>query len=781
MADVAELQLQVSAQKAVNEINRTERELIGLGKTSDVTGARMTRNFNSVGAAAGKVKLLVTGIAGALAVRAGVATFARFEQQMSGVRAMTEATNAEMEKLNKLARQLGASTQFTAAQAAEGMQFMAMAGFEVNEILGAMPGTLDLAAAGMLDLGSAADIATNILSGFGMQAEEMGRVSDVLASAAASSNTNVFQLGEAMKFSAPIARVLGIQIEEVAASIGVLSNAGIQGGEAGTTLRRVFLSLINPTKEAERVIKSYGLSMEEVNPQIHGFTNVIEKLAKAGITAADAATVFEARGVTGFLALADAVPEIRKLNDQLNNVDGTSKRIAETKMDNLIGDWLKFKSAISEVVIAAGEDGLGGSLRDLVQSSTRATQWLIRNWNDIRDAAVMTILDIQDGWDLFWTSLKNGFDIGSSHIAAGWFDLKALVLGIYASLEEAFGRMMAKILEGLQKLVEKAQGILSSLPGGEGLANRLGASGANLGAMASGLREPSAARADATAAAEAASGLQDEAWARANQRNEAFAERSNERAQTKAAMIASRTNLSDTADQISEVSEASKDLNSSLEKLEQRNAFDVLGDSLQSFADGFEKAIDNFGNFQQRLSDMGEGIAYSIDQNLTDALTDFVMGTKSAKEAFRDFAQAMIADLIRIMIQQLIVRSLMSALGGIGGAPVAHAGGIAGDPTLPRRAVDPGVFSGASHFQGGGIAGDEVPVIAHRGEGIFTEEQMAALGQAINGQERQKPVEIINVADPSMVDERIAANPDAVLNVINRNRQSVRRLLGVGS
>ena len=194
---------------------------------------------------------------------------------------------------------------------------------------------------------------------------------------------------------------------------------------------------------------------------------------------------------------------------------------------------------------------------------------------------------------------------------------------------------------------------------------------------------------------------------------------------------------------------------------------------------GWKQASASYGDMGQRLMAVGETINYSLDQNITDGLVSMIDGTKSVKEAFRDMANQIIADLIRVMIQQLIVRTALSAFGGGGGAlgGVMHDGGVVG---LSGAAdVSRGSFRGASRFSEGGLAGDEVPIIAHQGEVVFNEEQMAALGNVMSSEPRQRSVEIVNVTDPRMVDERINANPEAILNVMSKHRSQFRRTLGI--
>lgn len=207
--------------------------------------------------------------------------------------------------------------------------------------------------------------------------------------------------------------------------------------------------------------------------------------------------------------------------------------------------------------------------------------------------------------------------------------------------------------------------------------------------------------------------------------------------------------------------------------------------SSEAFIFGWESAQQKFGTITERIASLGEGLAMSMDRHLTNSIVSWIDGTKTAKEAFADMARAVVADLIRIMVQQLIVRSLMAAFGSIAGGAGGggyhaqagsgysyHTGGIVGE----GGSLSAGIFAGAKRYHDGGIVGDEVPVIARKGEGVFTPEQMAAMGGGGNQKQPQK-VEIINVTDPRMIDEYLSANPQAVLNIVNRNRHTLKRTL----
>jgi tape measure domain-containing protein len=216
-----------------------------------------------------------------------------------------------------------------------------------------------------------------------------------------------------------------------------------------------------------------------------------------------------------------------------------------------------------------------------------------------------------------------------------------------------------------------------------------------------------------------------------------------------------------------------------------------------AFIYGWQKAGQKFGTIAEGIAQTGEGLANSLSNNITDSLMDMINGTKSVEQAFADMARAIVADLLRVMIQQLIIRGLMAAFGGAGGSSYGGGGsstgvgGVSGGVSSSGYDVSGFAHSGAviggglhgssmaiRRMHGGGVTEDEVPIIARKGEGVFTPEQMAAMGQMASGTSaRPQKIEIINVVDPRMIDEHLAANPNAILNVVNRNKGQLRRML----
>ena len=179
-------------------------------------------------------------------------TAGNFQTAMNRVRALTDATGESFEALEAQARDLGRTTQFTAQESADAMGFLAQAGFEANEIIGAMPGTLQLAASAQLDLASSADLVTNVLTGYNLSVDELSRVNDVLVKSFTSANTDLSQLGQAMKFAGPVASAMGIEFEEAAAALSLMGNAGIQSTMAGTSLRGALNPSFESGKECSR-------------------------------------------------------------------------------------------------------------------------------------------------------------------------------------------------------------------------------------------------------------------------------------------------------------------------------------------------------------------------------------------------------------------------------------------------------------------------------------------------------------------------------------------------
>lgn len=394
-------------QKAQAEMNKTENALKGitseierqtnpwnkLSRNMDEAGKRMQsigRGMTSVGRTmTTRVTLPIVG-AGAAALKVGM----DFEEGMSKVQAISGATGEDLENLKSQARDMGATTRFSATEAASGMEFLAMAGFETNEIMGAMPGLLDLAASSNMDLGRAADIASNIISGFNLQAEETGRVSDVLAKGASTANTNVEQLGNAMEVVAPIGQMVGLEIEGLTAGIGRMSDAGIQGQKAGRMLRQGILRLSDPTGKAADLIEELGINVFDSEGNMKNLDAVVGELNKGlkGMStdakAAALSTIFGSESTAGWSALLTVgQDDLRDYTNELQNSEGAARKMAETMEVNAKGAWREFKSAAEEAGIALSEHLLP-AVTDAIEYGTD----LVRKFGELDDSTQKNII-----------------------------------------------------------------------------------------------------------------------------------------------------------------------------------------------------------------------------------------------------------------------------------------------------------------------------------------------------------------------------------------------------
>lgn len=323
-----------------------------------------------------------TGIAMFSQMAGAVKTGANFDAAMARVEAVSGASGEDLLALREQAKALGKSTVWSSSQAAEGQQFLAMAGFSKDQILKSMPGMLDLASAGGIDLGSAADIGSNILTGMGLDASEMGRVGDVLTNTFTKSNTNLSMLGETMKYAAPVAKSLGVSLEETAAMAGKLGDAGIQGSMAGTTLRAVMLRLSAPSKQGAEALDALGVKTTDAAGNMRKIPDILADLNQAmakmpeAQKAAYTKAIFETEAMSGAFVLMEQAGKgaLQEFTEAVKKT-GTSQQVAAAQNNNLVGDYKAFTSAIEGLTIAFYEK-LEPALRKITQVGTQAVSWV---------------------------------------------------------------------------------------------------------------------------------------------------------------------------------------------------------------------------------------------------------------------------------------------------------------------------------------------------------------------------------------------------------------------
>ncbi len=351
-----------------------------LGKAAKRVG-RLQRSFDKFGDRATRAgQTIAVGFTAPLAAIGAQATksFLGFERGMNRVAAVSGATEAEMTGLTRIAKDLGATTSFSAAQAAEGLGFLAQAGFDAAEAGAALPGVLQLAAAGGIQLAEAADIATNVLSGYGMEVEQLARVNDVLAKASSSANTDVLQLGQAFKFAGPVASSAGVSFETAGAAMALMGNAGIQAEMAGTALRGAITKLLNPSTEAAATMAELGISATDSTGRLLPLDQIIEQLAPHADKTGAIMQIFGQRAGPAMSALvSQGADALREMTAALEESGGTAEEIAEKKLAGLTGAWTRLQSAVEGILIEIGErlapvlERIAGVLTDTVLPAVR--------------------------------------------------------------------------------------------------------------------------------------------------------------------------------------------------------------------------------------------------------------------------------------------------------------------------------------------------------------------------------------------------------------------------
>ena len=307
-------------------------------------------------------------------IRGAISAGMDFDAAMSTVAATSGASAEDIDKLTAKAKEMGATTQFSASQAADAMNYMAMAGWKAEEMTQGIDGIMHLAAASGEDLATTSDIVTDALTAFGMQASEAGHFADILAAASSNANTNVSMMGETFKYVAPLAGALGYDAEDLAAAIGLMANSGIKGSQAGTALRGLLTRMSKPTKESQAAMDALDISMTNADGTMKTFMEIIEDLRDrfSGLTetqrAEYAAMLAGQEGMSGMLAIVNASEaDFEKLTGAITDCDGAAERMAETRMDNLAGDVKILQSAFEGLQLAVSESA-NGMARDVVQS-----------------------------------------------------------------------------------------------------------------------------------------------------------------------------------------------------------------------------------------------------------------------------------------------------------------------------------------------------------------------------------------------------------------------------
>lgn len=332
-----------AAKQVQNFQNNTNSTMSTVGQVATSTGKTLTK----------AVTVPIVGI-GIAAAKVG----GDFESQMSRVKAISGATGSAFEELRQQAIDLGAKTAFSAKESAAGMENLASAGFDAKEIMEAMPGLLDLAAVSGGDVALASENAATALRGFNLDASQSGHVANVFARAAADTNAEVGDMGEAMKYIAPVANTMGLSLEETAAAIGIMSDAGVKGSQAGTTLRGALSRLAKPTKPMIEKMQELGVSFYDASGKMIPLKDQISVLKKSftGLTQEQKnnalVTLYGQESLSGMVALVDKGPDaLGKLTTSLQDSDGAADKMARTMQDNMNSSLEQMMGAFESAAI----------------------------------------------------------------------------------------------------------------------------------------------------------------------------------------------------------------------------------------------------------------------------------------------------------------------------------------------------------------------------------------------------------------------------------------------
>ena len=372
-------QMSGSMKRATNSAKELGRKMQGIGRSTMGVGRSMS---------AGMTLPLVAGFG------AAIKTGADFEQQMARVGAIAESSKSELKAMSDQAVDLGAKTSKSAGEVAQGMEELAALGFSAKEIMKAMPSVISASEASGADMAETATIMASSLNAFGLEAKDSGHVADLLAMAANKSAADISYMGDALKYAGPPAKALNVSLEDTSAAIGIMSDAGLEGSQAGTALRASFIRLAKPTKQSQKAMDAMGISLTNSKGEFVGMPGLIKQFQDGmkGMTKeqklANVAQIVGTESASGFLTLIDAGPDkIGKFSKSLKDSNGASKTAADRMKDNLKGSLEQLGGAFESLAIIIAKI-MAPSLRSLAEYVTA----LVEKFNKTPDSIKIVLI-----------------------------------------------------------------------------------------------------------------------------------------------------------------------------------------------------------------------------------------------------------------------------------------------------------------------------------------------------------------------------------------------------
>lgn len=627
-----------------------------------------------------------------------VDAFAQFESKMNNVKAVAAATGSEMFFLSERAKELGRSTRYSGAEIGEAMGNMAQAGLRTGEIFAGIKPVLDMASAGNLDLGTSAEIVTNIMTGMGVKVGDLNHATDVLTKTFIDSNSALGDLGFAFKYAAPAAATAKVEFEEVATALGLMSNSGVKGTTAGTALAGMLIRLAAPTTEASKRMKELGIRTIDNQGRMMKLIDILkqfEPVAKRGAQGIeDLYTIFGIRPLHGITALIrEGSEEFTKFRENLDRalVAGTAADVAKTQLEGLRGALIELRAAAEGTAIAIGESGLGKALESMADSASAA-------FNKITDALrAMRSLNEQTTKDL----RRN---LG---------DMRDQMDTLNKSIEQAQGGgfFMKRNLPELEAQRKALQSNIDAAEEFVRLQRQLGETTLN----------PGGARKGAAPETEP-----EDPNARRMQAEEAESKRR-----------AALNQLQQLESEYLEMTKQNRRLIEVESERELKKFQELLQKKLISQKE-FETAREQLAVVTQkkleelRQKDMQfiQDIGSAISSGLEGAFREFI---RTGKVDFSELTRSILADIAVISLRMAVLQPLFGGgTGGMGGGQAGglfgsligslfHTGGTVGMGGGVKRMMPASMFIGAPRLHNGGkiLGSDEVPAVLQRGERVI--------------------------------------------------------------
>lgn len=381
--------------KIKSYVDTADKSVSRLSKSFDATAGKLDSISNKTGKLGNTLSLGVT-VPMTIAGKKIFSTFTDFEAKMSEVKAISGATQKEFESLNKIAREMGATTKFSASDSADALKYMAQSGWDTQKMISGLPGVMKLAAASGEDLALSSSIVTGSMTAFGIEAEKAGMFADVLAQAANASNTGVAEMGETFKYVGPVAGALKYNIQDIAIATGLMANVNVKGGQAGTALRGALSRMVKPTDDAQAMMTNLGISLTDTQGKMKPFKTVMDDMRLGFSKLNDdektlyATTIFGQESMSGMLGIINAsTQDYDKLTKSIYNSAGAASTVEKIMGDNTKGDLAEASSALEELGLKIGTVA-GPDIRKGIQSFTQFIQKL----GKMDDATFKTTLKI---------------------------------------------------------------------------------------------------------------------------------------------------------------------------------------------------------------------------------------------------------------------------------------------------------------------------------------------------------------------------------------------------